>query len=440
MRICIVGAGYVGLVSAAVFAEWGHDVVCMDNDGHKVAQLAAGKLPVYEPGLPEMVERNAQAGRLRFTADFSRAVADREIVMIAVGTPSAESGRPDLTALWDVVRQLKRHAAGSVTVVLKSTVPIGTCEAVSRFLKEDGDFKFDVVSAPEFLRQGTAIADFLAPDRMVIGCRSEKARQQIRQLFEPLECPAVFTDWQSAEMIKYAANAFLALKISYINTIANLCEETGANVHHVALGMGLDHRIGPSFLKPGAGFGGSCLPKDTQALAALGEANGVNVSLLRAALEVNHEQRMRVVGKLEEQLGGVNGKKIAVLGLAFKANTNDVREAPALTVISRIVEMGGKVTAYDPVVDMESLSRRLPFTPASDAYDAVSGADAVVILTEWEEFYGLDLRRVRNLVRNPLVVDGRNLYAPQAMKQLGFCYLPAGVAGTEDTASALSAV
>ncbi|WP_018132154.1 UDP-glucose dehydrogenase family protein [Effusibacillus pohliae] len=440
MKIGIVGAGYVGLVSAAVFADWGHDVVCVDHDAEKIGRIRAGDLPVYEPGLADMVERNRQAGRLRFTTDLSRTAGELDLLIIAVGTPAADDGHPDLTALWNVVHSLKQCVKGDLTVAIKSTVPIGTCQAVSRFLNGHPGSRFDVVAAPEFLRQGTAIADFLSPDRVVIGCRTEAAKRKMQQLFAPLACPLLFTDWQSAEMIKYAANAFLAMKISYINTIANLCEQVGADIQQVALGIGLDRRIGPAYLQPGIGFGGSCLPKDTQAIVALGKDYGVDVSLFREVLRVNREQRGRIVQKLADRLGGVQGKTIAVLGLAFKANTNDVREAPALDIITRIVQAGGEVVAYDPAVNMESLKNDFCFTPAADAYQAVTGADAVVILTEWEEFHGLDLQQIRSLMRHPLVIDGRNLYAPHMMKQHGFHYVPVGVPEQEVAEAAATTV
>ncbi len=419
MRICVVGAGYVGLVSAAVLAEWGHDVTCVDNDEEKIAQLQSGVLPVYEDGLLEMAARNRSEGRLHFRVDLAQALTQRELVMIAVGTPAGKNGNPDLSAVWNVVKSLKECSTGQITLVIKSTVPVGTCEAVAEFLYHDEE-RFDVVSAPEFLRQGTAIRDYLAPDRMVFGCQTSRAKQVMQDLFRSLECPVIFTDWHSSEMIKYAANAFLALKISYINLIANLSEKVGGNVQDVAQGVGLDRRIGPAFLKPGVGFGGSCLPKDTRALVALGEENGVNVWLLRDVLQINFEQRVHIVKKLEEVLGGLEGKKIAVLGLSFKPNTGDVREAPALTIISRILERGGKAAAYDPVVDMEALSREIPFIPALDPYDAVSGAHAVVFLTEWGEFAKLDLRRIRGLLKFPLLIDGRHIFDPQALKALGF--------------------
>lgn len=419
MKICVVGAGYVGLVSAAVLAEWSHDVTCVDNDEEKIAQLQAGVLPVYEDGLLEMVARNGSEGRLHFRVDLAQALTQCELVLIAVGTPTGKNGSPDLTALWKVVKSLKECSAGQIILVIKSTVPVGTCAAVAEFLNQD-EKRFDVISAPEFLRQGTAIKDYLAPDRMVFGCQTPRAKQVMQDLFRSLECPVIFTDWHSSEMIKYAANVFLALKISYINLIANLCEQAGGNVQDVSRGIGLDRRIGPAFLKPGVGFGGSCLPKDTQALIVLGEEKSVNVWLLRDILQINFEQRVQIVKNLEEVLGGLEGKKIAVLGLSFKPNTADVREAPALTVISRIVERGGKVAAYDPVVDMEALSRELPFVPALDPYDAVAGAHAVVFLTEWEEFGQLDLGRVRALLKYPLLIDGRNIFDPQALKALGF--------------------
>lgn len=433
MKISVIGAGYVGLVSSAIFADWGHDVICLDNDTRKIARILAGDLPVYEPGLPEMVERNRLEERLCFTADLQKAVTGRDLLLIAVGTPQGQNGQPNLSALWNVVTSLKRHVDAPVTLVIKSTVPVGTCEAVWKYLNEKASVNdtaeqdlFDLVFVPEFLRQGTAIADFLSPDRTVVGCRTDHAKAIVEDLLGRLDGPMLFTDWQSAEMIKYAANAFLAMKISYINTIANLCEEVGADIHQVGLGIGMDQRIGSAFLKPGVGFGGSCLPKDTQALIALGETHGVNVSLFQEVLNVNEEQRKRIVAKLMEALGGIRGKRIAILGLAFKANTNDVRETPALPIIDRIVKLGGEVTVYDPVVEMEELSKQYSFEPAGDLYSAVRSTDAVVILTDWEEFYGMDLQRVRKMVRTPLIVDGRNLFAPKIVKQHGFDYIPVG--------------
>ncbi|MHB1653350.1 MAG: UDP-glucose dehydrogenase family protein [Desulfitobacteriaceae bacterium] len=420
MRICVVGAGYVGLVSAAVFADWGHDVVCVDIDREKVERLQEGDLPIHENGLAELVDRNVWDGRLCFTSEFFLGLFNLELVVIAVGTPLGPDKYPDLNALWNVVNLLKQYTRGRLTVVVKSTVPPGTCAAINRYLNEDSDERFDIIYNPEFLRQGTAINDFQAPDRMVIGSQSNSAKILMAQLYESINCPFLITDWLSAEMIKHAANAFLAIKISFINMISNVCEEVGADVQQVARGIGLDQRIGPAFLKPGVGFGGSCLTKDTQALVALGEDHGVNVWLLRDALQINHEQRLRVVKELSEQLGGLEGKVIAILGLAYKANTNDVREAPSLEIISRIVQLGGEVVAYDPVVDMDALQNRISFRPAASPYEAVDGADAVVVLTEWEEFYGLDLQRIRTLLKNPVFVDGRNMFGPKVLEKHGF--------------------
>jgi UDPglucose 6-dehydrogenase len=408
-------------------------VVCVDNDLQKVGRLQMGDLPVYEPGLQEIVEKNMQAGRLRFSSELEASVNGKDLVMIAVGTPPGEEGHLNLTALWNVIKSVKKCARGDMTIALKSTVPVGTCEAVSLFLNANSNCRFDVVSTPEFLRQGTAVADFLSPDRLVIGCQTEAAKQKMNELYDPIDCPVIFADWNSSEMIKYASNAFLALKITYINTIANLCEEVGANIHHVALGVGLDHRIGPAFLKAGAGFGGSCLPKDTDALIALGESHGVNMSLFRQVLALNREQGMRIVKKLEARLNGLAGKKIAVLGLSFKANTNDVRESPSLRIIERIQKLGGEVIAYDPAVNMDQLRQHLSFAPAADPYDAAAKTDALVILTEWEEFYGLDFQRLRSIMNQPLIVDGRNLFAPHLMESFGFEYVPVGISNPVPT-------
>lgn len=419
MKICVIGAGYVGIVSAAIFAEWGHNVVCVDKNKDKILQINKGHLPIHEPGLKKLVEQNRHAGRLYFSSDIRDRLSDREIVVIAVGTPPGDDGRPDLSALWEAVESIRALPAGKLIVAVKSTVPVGTCAEISCFLNDIGNDQFEVVAAPEFLRQGSAIHDFLLPDRMIIGCHSEPAKQAMQELYKPLQCPFVFTDWNSAEMIKYAANAFLAMKISYINTIANLCEEIGGDIDQVAFGIGLDRRIGAAFLQPGVGFGGSCLPKDTQAIVALGEDRGVNMALFQEVLHINELQRMRIIDKLEQHLGSLSGKRVAVLGLAFKANTNDVRESPALMIIREITERGGKVAAFDPVVDMQALSGHLSFRPTGNPYEALQGADAAVIVTDWDEFRHLDPVKMRSVMHNPLLIDGRNLFDTAMMKELG---------------------
>lgn len=435
MKICIVGAGYVGLVSAAVLAHWGHEIVCVDKDEAKINALLGGELPLYEEGLQELVEQNMKKERLVFTTDFTQALVNREVVILAVGTPSSEDGHPNLSYLWSALRTLKLQIKQDVTLIIKSTVPVGTCALISQFLNKDSNYDVEVISAPEFLRQGSAVYDFQYPDRLVIGYKTEKARVLIENLFQPLNCTKVFTDWDSSEMIKYASNAFLAMKISYINTIANLCDAVGGNIKDVAYSVGLDRRIGSAFLNSGVGFGGSCLPKDTRALVALGEANGVNVSILRDVLVVNYEQRLRIVNQLKESLGDLRGKNIAILGLAFKANTDDVREAPSITIISIINKLGGQVRVYDPIVNMENLQRNLSFYPATDHYETFDGADAAIILTDWEEFRSLDLERIRQLMNTPLIIDGRGIFEEKKLENQGFL-IPQKISPEQDLISA----
>lgn len=423
MKICVVGAGYVGLVSAAILADWQHNVVCVDHNEQKIEDLLAGKLPIFEPGLQELVELNRRRQYLRFTAEMAEALRGCEMIIVAVGTPPAENGHPNLEDFWAVVKSFRENVGNNVIVMIKSTVPVGTGEAVSLYLNEKVSHTFSVVSAPEFLRQGTAVHDFLHPDRLVVGCMSPEIREQMKELFQPLDCPKVFTDWHSAEMIKYASNSFLALKISYINTIANLCEAVGGNIQDVAAAVGLDHRIGQAYLKPGVGFGGSCLAKDTQGLIAQGEVHGVNVWMFKDVLEVNYEQRVHIVQRLTEVLGNLKGRKIAILGLAFKANTDDLRDAPSVTIIAQIIKLGGLVKVYDPVVDSSSLPDAISVSTADNPYTACQGVDAVIVLTEWEEFLDLDLKRLQKSMNAPVFIDGRYLFERKRLLEAGF-FLP----------------
>src|SRR5688572_26768361 len=404
MNVAIIGTGYVGLVTGACLADFGHSVICVDNAASRIETLCRGELPIYEPGLAEVVSRNVKAGRLRFSTDFAAAVHDSTVLFLAVGTPEGATGDADMSQLAGVAAQLATHLDGYRVIATKSTVPVGTGAWLRDTLRSTlpTSIDFDVVSNPEFLREGSAVSDFLRPDRVVIGTGSDRAAAIMREIYRPLyliETPIVMTDVESAEMIKYASNAFLAVKIGFMNEIANLCEVVGSDVHVVAKGMGLDKRIGSKFLHPGPGYGGSCFPKDTRALAALGEQHGVEQRIVRAAIEVNQFQRESLVEKIGHALDGVGGRTVAVLGLAFKPNTDDVRESPALYVSRRLALDGARVTAFDPVaIDaaksaLRDVEHLITFASSADA--AITDADAVVIMTEWHEFRGLDLSRVR---------------------------------------------
>ena len=432
MHIAMIGTGYVGLVSGACFAEFGMHVLCMDTDADKIAALRDGRIPIYEPGLEEMVKRNVAAGRLDFTTDMREAVEKSLVIFIAVGTPRHDDGSADLSAVEAVAREIGRHMNGYKVIVDKSTVPVGTGKWVGEVIRahQERPAAFDVVSNPEFLREGAAIEDFLRPNRVVIGAESEQAKAIMRDLYRPLflnETPMVFTSVESAEMIKYASNAFLATKISFINEIANLCEKVGADVHHVAKGMGLDGRISSKFLHPGPGFGGSCFPKDTSALVQLGRKLGVEMKVVGSAVEVNEAQKRRMVDKIEEAAGGeLSGKTAAVLGLSFKPNTDDMREAPALVIVRGLLERGAGVRAFDPV----AMPVARPLMPdvafCKDEYEAAEGADVLVLVTEWNQFRMLDMERIRSLMRAPVVADLRNIYEPEEMRRLGFTYTCVG--------------
>ena len=425
MNICVVGTGYVGLVTGAVFADLGNDVVCVDNDTVKIADLEAGRMPIYEPGLEEMVARNVADRRLSFTTDLPTAVRRSVIVFITVGTPPKSDGQTDLAAVEDVARAIGQAMDRYTVVVNKSTVPVGTGEFVREVIErhQAKPVPFDVVSNPEFLREGSAIEDTLRPDRIVIGAPTQQVAMTLLELYAPLERPMIITDVPSAEMIKYASNAFLSTKISFINAIANICELAGADVTQVMKGMGLDPRIGSAFLSAGLGYGGSCFPKDTDSLVHTAAALGYDFALLRAVVEINRERAGHFVDVVVKALGPLDGRVIAVLGLAFKPNTDDMREAKSIEVVERLLELGATVRAYDPVA-MDHARKTLPDSViyCDSPYDAAAGADAVALVTEWNEFKFLNLERLRGAMRRPVVFDGRNLWEPERMRRLGFEY------------------
>ena len=429
MNICVVGTGYVGLVTGAVFADLGNDVVCVDNVAEKIDSLRGGRVPIYEPGLEEMVARNTADGRLTFTTDLAAAVRRSVIVFITVGTPSKKDGETDLGAVEEVAREIGQAMERYTVIVNKSTVPVGTGEFVRDVIErhQSQAVPFDVVSNPEFLREGSAIEDTLRPDRIVIGAPNQQVAMTLLELYAPLERPMIITDVPSAEMIKYASNAFLATKISFANAIANICELAGADVTQVVKGMGLDARIGPSFLQAGLGYGGSCFPKDTDSLIHTADDLGYDFGLLRSVVEVNRERTSQLMAKIEKTLAPLDDKVLAVLGLAFKPNTDDMREAKSIEVVCRLVALGVDVRAYDPVA-MANARRMLPVsvTYCESAYLAAEGADAVVLLTEWNEFKLLNLERLRAAMRRPLIFDGRNLWEPERMRRLGFEYQSIG--------------
>jgi len=426
--ICVIGAGYVGLVTGTCFADLGNQVVILDIDAGRVERLQSGVMPIYEPGLEELVRRNAAGGRLRFTTSYEEGLAQAEFVFIAVDTPSGTEGEADLRSVRAAASAIAAAMDHPLIIVNKSTVPIGTgdwvADIINRHRRNGVDFW--VVSNPEFLREGSAVHDFLNPDRVVLGSMSREAAEKVAQLYLPLRAPIIVTDLRTAEMIKYASNAFLASRISFINEIASICERLGADVKEVAAGMGYDRRIGPAFLDAGLGFGGSCFPKDVRALAHMAAIHGCHPQLLRAVLEINADQRRMVVQKLRELLGGLDERTIGILGLAFKPNTDDMREAPALELIHLLQHEGARVKAYDPVA-MDNARRVLPeITYCADPYQVAEGADALVVATEWNEFKHLDLERVHKAMRRPVVVDGRNIYDPEAMIALGFTYRGVG--------------
>jgi len=429
-NIAVIGTGYVGLVSGSCFAEVGNRVICCDVDERKISLLQSGVVPIYEPGLEEMVARNKEQGRLHFTTDVGAAIEASDIIYIAVGTPMSETGEADMRYVMSAAKKIGEHLNGYKIIVNKSTVPVGTGELVREVIQANTLAPwaaFDVVSNPEFLREGSALSDCMNMDRAVIGSDSAEAASVIAELHAPFHTRIFKTDLESAEMIKYAANTFLATKISFINAIANICERLGANVSDVAEGMGMDSRIGGKFLQAGIGYGGSCFPKDTYALAHIADKSGYEFELLKSVIRTNQKQRMLVVDKLREAVGSLSGKRIAVLGLAFKPNTDDMREAPSLTIVPELLRAGASVRAYDPIAS-DAASRLLPCEVlyADSVEEAVSGCDACVILTEWSDVVGMSLAQVRTLLAKPIVIDGRNCFSLDEMEREGFVYYSIG--------------
>jgi len=429
MNICVVGTGYVGLVTGAVFADLGNDVICVDNAIKKIEALRAGQMPIYEPGLEEMVVRNKDDGRLTFSTDLPAAVRQADVIFIAVGTPPKETGETDLSHVEAVAAEIGRSMERYKVVVNKSTVPVGTGEFVREVITrhQPRPLDFDVVSNPEFLREGSAIEDTLRPDRIVIGAPNQQVAMTLVELYAPLERPMIITDLPSAEVIKYASNAFLAAKISFINAIANICEAAGADVSQVMKGMGLDSRIGMQFLQAGLGYGGSCFPKDVDSLIHTASRLGYDFKLLRSVVEINKERAAHLVEMMRKAIGPLEDKTIAVLGLAFKPNTDDMREAKSLEVVRVLHAAGAQIRAYDPVA-MDNARALMPedVVFCESAYEAAAGADGVALLTEWNEFKYLNLDRLRGLLRRRVIFDARNLYEPERMRRLGFEYYSIG--------------
>ena len=431
MNICVIGTGYVGLVTGACLAEFGMNLVCVDNDRSKIELLQQGKVTIHEPGLEDLVVKNMREGRLSFSTSIEEGVKSSLVIFIAVGTPSSDDGSADLKFVEEVAKEIARYMDGYKVVVVKSTVPVGTCRRVKQMIKDHQlhPAAFDIVSNPEFHREGSAIEDFMRPDRVTIGAESEQAVAIMKDIYSALyliETPFVITSLETAEMIKYAANAFLATKVSFINEIANICELMGADVHHVARAMGLDGRIGKKFLHPGPGYGGSCFPKDTRALARMAHEKGYLFKVLDAVIRANDEQKKRMISKIVEKAGDVKGKTIGILGLSFKPNTDDIRESSSIAIIQGLLELGSKVKAFDPAA-MEQTKAVLPGVEyGKDAYDVAKGVDALVLATEWNQFRRLDLQRIKALLKTPVFIDLRNVYDPDQMRRLGFDYCGVG--------------
>jgi len=425
-RIGVVGLGYVGLTTAVCLADLGHDVIGVDIDAVRIKMLRRHRLPLYEPGLEELIQRGARGGRLSFSGEIADALSSAEFVFLAVGTPPDRRGGADLTALKAAAKGIGQHLVDGVVVVNKSTVPIGTGDLVSEIVaasRPDEAITFSVVSNPEFLREGSAVNDFMHPDRIVLGGHDRKAAERVAELYGPLESPVLFTNLYTAEMIKYASNAFLATKISFINEIARICEKLDADISVVSEGMGMDERIGGAFLEAGIGFGGSCFPKDVRALARMAETMGYHPELLRTVMDINQDMRKLVVDRLEELLGGLRGQRIGVLGLSYKPNTDDLREAPSIDIIRALLRKGAAVQVYDPVA-MANAKRVLDggVVYATNAYGAARKVDGLAVLTEWNQFRSIDLKRLKLGMRRPVIVDGRNIWDPARMRDLGFVY------------------
>ncbi len=431
MRVAMIGTGYVGLVSGACFSEFGVDVVCVDKDDSKIATLEAGKMPIYEPGLDDLVAKNVKAGRLSFTTNLRNAVKSADAVFIAVGTPSRRGdGHADLSHVFGAAKEIAEAVDGYTVVVTKSTVPVGTGREVEQIIATaQPDADVDVVSNPEFLREGSAIEDFMRPDRVVIGTKKERAQDVMRSLYRPLyliETPIVFTSRQTSELIKYAANTFLATKITFINEIADLCEAVDADVQDVARGIGLDGRIGSKFLHAGPGYGGSCFPKDTLALVKIGADVERPLRIVETVVDINSKRKSRMANKIIETCGGVDGKTIAILGVTFKPNTDDMRDAPSLDIVAGLQDAGANIRAYDPEGMEEAGTMMANVTWCADAYETMADADAVSIITEWNQFRALDMMRAKSLLKTPVMIDLRNIYDPADMASVGFTYVSVG--------------
>ncbi len=433
MNVVMIGSGYVGLVSGACFAEFGANVICVDKDKLKIDALLNGKIPIYEPGLEDLVARNVKSGRLNFSLDLKASVKQADLVFIAVGTPTRRGdGHADLQYVYAAAEEVAMHLNGYTVIVDKSTVPVGTARQVERIIrKTNPKADFDVASNPEFLREGSAIGDFMRPDRVVLGVESPRAEARLRELYRPLnliEAPIMVTGFESAELIKYASNAFLATKISFINEISQLCEKIGADVHAVAKGMGLDGRIGKKFLHAGPGYGGSCFPKDTLALVRIAQENGASCRIVETVVEVNSAQKARMLQKIRNILGGSeHDKVIAVLGLAFKPETDDMRDAPSLSILPGLIDKGAKIKAHDPA-SMHEAKKLLPegVEYCDDIYQAITGADAIVLMTEWNQYRGLDMEKIKSIMKGNKFIDLRNVYDPKTMREQGFDYVCVG--------------
>ncbi|MFH1399306.1 MAG: UDP-glucose/GDP-mannose dehydrogenase family protein [Candidatus Woesearchaeota archaeon] len=426
-KVSVIGTGYVGLVTGACLAEVGHSVVCVDNNISKIEMLRKGKIPIYEPGLSELVERNIKSGRLRFSMDLDEAVKQTDVVFIAVGTPPKEDGSVDLQHVENVAVAIGNSLNGNKVVVQKSTVPVGSCEQIKKLLqKQTKSHKIEIVSNPEFLREGSAVGDFMKPDRIVIGVENEQAEQVMRELYSPFKTKMLVADLRSAELIKYASNAFLSTKISFVNAIASICERTRANIEKVTEGMGLDKRIGPNFLKAGIGYGGSCFPKDVDALVKIAEINGYDFKLLKEVQRINKNQRRVFTKKVKEKIGNLRDKELCVWGLSFKPNTDDMREAPSIDIVEELQQEGANIRAFCPGATDTSKEYFTNINYFSEQYAALKGADGLLILTEWDHFKVADLALVKKMMKQPIVIDGRNIYDPTVMKQLGIDYISIG--------------
>lgn len=426
MKLCVIGVGYVGLVTGACLSDLGNNVICVDIDEKKIKNLKKGILPIYEPGLEELIKRNKT--RLKFTTNIKEGIQKSDIIFIAVGTPPKENGEADLTYVKDAAKSIGKYINGYKIIIDKSTVPVGMGDLVESIIydRSKGKIKFDVVSCPEFLREGSAIYDFMHPDRIVIGAKNKTAANKVAEIFQPLNTKIIITDLRSAEMIKYASNSFLATKISFINEIANICEKVGADVETVAMGMGLDKRIGRLFLNAGAGFGGSCFPKDVAALINIALNEDYDPIILKAVMETNRLQRKSIVTKIKKLLGTIEGRMIGILGIAFKPETDDIREAVSIEVMNSLLEKGCRLKAYDPAAIENAKKVIKDVKYVKNAYETAENAECLVILTEWNEFKELDLKKIKKLMKLPNIVDGRNIYDPEIVKKLGFNYIGVG--------------